>query len=184
MLIDPDRGMARGVEVMIGHELGRRWAWSGHYALASAEDEIDGEWVPRRHDQRHTVGFDATYRPNDRWLLAGAWSFHTGWPTTETVFTVDTLADGSVKFNRTYPDLHGIRVPSYHRLDFRVTRNFQLGHGALQAYLDLFNVYGRTNIRSYNYWASLYDNNRLVVGRNNGQELLPFLPSIGFRYEF
>jgi hypothetical protein len=184
MLIDPTRGRARGLEVMIGHELGRRWAWSAHYALASAEDEIEGEWVPRRHDQRHTIGFDATYRPNNRWLLAGAWSFHTGWPTTETVFTTDTLLDGSVKFNRLYPDLHGIRIPSYHRLDFRITRNFQLGHGALQAYIDLFNVYGRTNIRSYNYWATLYEDGTMVVGRNNGQELLPFLPSIGFRYEF
>jgi outer membrane cobalamin receptor len=184
MLIDPDRGRASGVELLLLREQGRNWAWSASYAYAIAEDEIAGRWVPRNLDQRHTVGLNASFRPTSRWQLAGGWYYHTGWPATEITYAVDTTTNGTVMFSREFGQLNGIRLPSYHRLDFRVTRSFPVGGGVLQAYVDLFNVYGRTNLRSYGFGASLYDDGRLVVSRYNGDELLPFLPSIGFRYEF
>jgi len=87
-------------------------------------------------------------------------------------------------FTRQYGPMNAIRLPSYHRLDLRVTRSFPVGHGVLQAYVDLFNIYGRTNLRSYIFNAWLQDDGRMVVNRYDGDELLPFLPSIGFRYEF
>ena len=184
LFIDPERGSARGIEFSVARPLGRHWAWSANYVLSVAEDEIDGKWVPRRTDQRHAIGVDAVYRPNDRWLLSWAWTLHSGWPSTATTFAFETLADGSYQWQRTYDEYHGIRLPTYHRLDIRLTRTFQIGGGALQAYLDVFNIYGRDNVRSYSYWASLYADGRMVVGRNPGQELMPMLPSIGVRYEF
>jgi hypothetical protein len=184
MLIDPDRGRASGVELLVMRERGRNWAWSVSYAFAVAEDEVDGRWVPRNLDQRHTVGLNASYSPSSRWQLAGGWYYHTGWPATEITYAVDTTSNGTVMFSREFGQLNDIRLPSYHRLDFRVTRSFPVGRGVLQAYVDLFNLYGRTNLRSYGFGASLYDDGRLVNSRYNGDELLPFLPSIGFRYEF
>lgn len=183
-MVDPDRGRARGVEVLLTRALGRHWAWSASYAYAVAEDEVDGRWIPRNLDQRHTIGLNASYTPSARWQLAGGWYYHTGWPATEITYAVDTTSNGTVLFSRLYGPLNGIRLPSYHRLDLRVTRTFALGRGVLQAYVDLFNIYGRTNLRSYVFGASLHDDGRLVVNRYDGDELLPFLPSIGFRYEF
>jgi hypothetical protein len=184
MLIDPDRGRASGLELLLMRELGRNWAWSASYAFAIAEDEVNGRWVPRNLDQRHTIGLNGSYQPSPRWQVTAGRYFHTGWPATEITYAVDTTANGTVMFSRQFGQLNDIRLPSYHRLDLRVTRTFPLGRGVLQAYVDLFNIYGRTNLRSYIFGAALYDDGRLVVSRYDGDELLPFLPSIGFRYEF
>ncbi len=184
ILVDPGRGSARGIEMLVSRELGTHWAWSVSYVLAEAKDEIDGEWVPRALDQRHTFGLNTAYRPNDKWRLSASWYYHTGWPTTDTDFRVDSLADGSLFLAREFGPLNGIRVPSYHRLDLRATRNFSVGNGVLQVYADIFNAYNRTNISSYDHWAYVDENGNLYVGRDNGQEMLRILPSIGLRYEF
>jgi hypothetical protein len=182
--IDPERGNARGVEVLVSRELGRNWAWSISYVLAEAEDEIDGEWVPRALDQRHTFGVSAAYRPNNSWRFSASWYYHTGWPTTDTGFRVDSLADGSLRLVRDFGPLNAIRLPAYHRLDLRATRNFSVGSGVLQVYLDVFNAYNRTNLSSWDHWAYVNEQGNLIVGRDNGQEMMRILPSIGLRYEF
>ena len=182
--IDPDRGNARGIEVLLSRELGSHWAWSVSYVLAMAEDEIDGDWIARALDQRHTFGLTAAYRPNDKWRLSASWYYHTGWPTTDTEFRVDSLADGSLFLARDFGPLNAVRLPAYHRLDLRVSRNFSVGNGVLQAYFDVFNAYNRTNISSYDHWAHVNEQRDLFVGRDNGQEMMPILPSIGLRYEF
>ena len=182
--IDPNRGRAHGMELLVSRDVGRRWAWSIGYVLAWAEDEIGGEWVPRTLDQRHTIGLHAAFRPNNSWRLSWSWQFHTGWPATPSTFTVDTLSDGSLQLLRGLGALNSERLPVYHRLDFRISRNFPLGGGVLQAYLDVFNVYNRTNLRSYFYFPQLGVNNQIFVQRGDGEDLLPILPSLGFRYEF
>lgn len=182
--IDPDRGNARGVEVLLSRELGSHWAWSVSYVLAMAEDEIDNEWIPRALDQRHTFGITAAYRPNNKWRLSASWYYHTGWPSTDTDFRIDSLADGSLFLAREFGPLNAIRLPAYHRLDLRVSRNLSVGSGVLQAYFDVFNAYNRTNISSYDHWAYVNEQGDLIVGRDNGQEMMPILPSIGLRYEF
>ncbi len=184
ILVDPERGNARGFELLVSREMGTHWAWSLSYVLAEAEDEIDGDWVPRTLDQRHTLGINAAYRPNNKWRLSASWYYHTGWPTTDTDFRVDSLADGSLFLAREFGPLNGIRLPSYHRLDLRATRNFSVGSGVLQVYVDIFNAYNRTNISSYDHWAYVDERGELFVGRDNGQEMLPILPSVGLRYEF
>ncbi len=181
--IDPDAGLARGIEVMVERDAGRNWAWSATYALSEAKDLIEQEWIPRTLDQRHALTLHVAYRPTSRWRLSTAFHFHSGWPITEVSFTADTLSDGTVALSRSFGSLNAMRLPAYHRIDFRVTRSFPLGRGILQAYIDLFNVYNHTNLRSYAYW-SRYDDGRLVTGRESGEELLPLLPSLGFRWEF
>jgi hypothetical protein len=182
--IDPDRGNARGMELLVSRELGTHWAWSMNYVLAMAEDEIDGDWVPRALDQRHTFGISGAYKPNNKWSLSASWYYHTGWPTTDTGFRVDSLSDGSLFLAREFGPLNAERLPAYHRLDLRATRNFSVGRGVLQVYLDIFNAYNRTNISSFDHWAHVNEHGDLIVGRDNGQEMMPILPSLGLRYEF
>lgn len=181
---DPGRGRSHGVEFLLQKTLGRRWAWSASYALAFAEDEVEATWVPRTLDQRHTVGIHSTYRPRNRWEVTWSWQFHTGWPATAGVFRVDTLPDGSLSHSTGFDQLNAERLPSYHRLDFRVTRSFPLARGVLQVYVDVFNAYGRNNLRSYDYVPTIHDDGSLTVARRDGDGLLPRLPSLGFRYEF
>ncbi|HSG08928.1 MAG TPA: TonB-dependent receptor [Longimicrobiales bacterium] len=197
--IDPGRGRARGVEFLVERRQGSRWAWGASYVLALAEDEIPAlatqtcayqqpcstsVWVPRRYDQRHTVGLHVAYRPDPRWNLSWGWRYHSGWPATSWSYDATVLDNGNrVFWRRTFGPVRGERLPAYHRLDMRVTRDFVVHGNSLRAYLDVFNLYDRTNLASYGYNGSFMDG-RMLLTRVDGQTLLPRLPTIGLRYEF
>lgn len=181
--VDPEGGKAKGAEVLIERKSGTSWAWSASYALAIAEDRVDGVWVPRPFDQRHTVVAQTTFQPNRRWSLSLGWRYHTGWPASAWTWEVETLDDGWNLWTQEFGPLRGIRLPAYHRLDVRVTRAFHLRGATLQIFVDLFNVYNRTNLGSWDFSGS-YEDGALTVQRLNGQEMLPFLPTFGFLYEF
>ena len=73
---------------------------------------------------------------------------------------------------------NAFRLPSYHRLDAAVTRDFQFGEHTGQLVLSVFNVYNRRNIWYRTFEVS--DEEILV------QDVLlqPILPSIGIRMGF
>jgi hypothetical protein len=181
--IDPGRGRAQGIEVVLDRRVGTPWAWSASYVLAVTEEELEGAWVAGRFDQRHAVELFATYRPDGRWNASLAWRYHTGWPATSWTYSVETLDDGWNQWTRHYGPLRGMRLPPYHRLDVRLSRRFDLQGNELYAFLDLFNVYDRLNLGSFSYDGA-YENGMLSVRRVAGRELLPFLPTVGLRYEF
>ncbi|MGW8266086.1 MAG: TonB-dependent receptor, partial [Longimicrobiales bacterium] len=181
--IDPDRGRARGLELFIERKSGPRWAWSASYVLAAAEDRVDGSWIPRALDQRHTVVIQTAYQPDLRWSVSLGWRLHTGWPATPWSWDVVTLDDGWNIWTQEFGPLRSIRLPPYHRLDLRVSRRFDLKGGGLLVFLDLFNVYNRANLGSWDY-SGTYQNGNLTVERLAGQEMLPFLPTFGFLWEF
>jgi outer membrane receptor protein involved in Fe transport len=196
--IDAGRGRARGMELLVERKSGRRWAWSASYVLSLAEDELPdlygadcsgGQgcanrlWVPRRFDQRHAVGLHASYSPDPRWAISWGWRYHSGWPVTEWSYDAERLQSGRTFWTRTFGPVRESRLPSYHRLDMRVTRDFTVRGNALHAFVDLFNLYDRTNLAGY-YYGGTFENGRVTIERRDGQTLLPLLPTIGFRYEF
>jgi hypothetical protein len=50
-------------------------------------------------------------------------------------------------------------------------------------FVDLFNLYDRTNLGAYEFGGTFINGN-VLMERRNGQTLLPFLPTFGVRYEF
>jgi hypothetical protein len=196
--IDPDRGRARGLELMVEREGAGRWTWSLAYVLAQAEDEVpawlvqgcaDSEqcpgllWVPRRFDQRHAVTLLASYSPDPRWTISAGWRYHSGWPATAWSYRVEELESGRTFWTREFGPVRELRLPAYHRLDLRVTRAFQVRGNPLTAFVDLFNAYDRTNLAGYEFGGTFVDG-MVLMERRNGQTLLPFLPTFGLRYEF
>jgi outer membrane receptor protein involved in Fe transport len=196
--IDAGRGRARGVELLVGRRSGGSWAWSASYVLSVAEDEVpdlfaadcsaglgcaNTLWIPRRFDQRHAVSLQASHSPDPRWTISWGWSYHTGWPATEWSYQVEQLENGRAFWTRTFGPVRESRLPAYHRLDVRLTRNFTVRGNALHAFVDLFNLYNRTNVAGYEFGGT-FENGRVVMERRNGQTMLPLLPTIGFRYEF
>jgi hypothetical protein len=187
--VDPTRARAEGVEIL-ARRGGEVWDWSASYALSSTEQEIEGTWVPQFWDQTHAFSVTVGYRPNESWNITGAWEIHSGWPITPERYVVDTITvfqgDGSqwpMWWRGEFGPLNSIRLPAYHRLDLRVNRRFQLRRGNLDIYLDLFNAYNQENLRSYGYQLRNLGNQLRYV-RYADETLLPFLPSIGFRWEF
>jgi hypothetical protein len=185
LLIAPDESETRGLELLIKQSGVSKVDWSASYALADARDRVNGTWVPRRVDQRHTVYLDLAYRPSSKWRLSAAWQYHTGWPYTPFTFLLDTLRDGRVAVTRVFGPLNSERLADYHRLDLRVTRHFTTRHGRLSVFVDVFNAYDRTNTHALDFFIFTTDaEGRQVSVGSQKDELLPRLPSFGVVWEF
>ncbi|MFL5540419.1 MAG: TonB-dependent receptor domain-containing protein [Longimicrobiaceae bacterium] len=179
----PVRGRAEGVEVQARRESGRRVAWAASYALSRAEDQdSSGRWVPRALDQRHALALDLSWRPRPAWRLSTAWQYHTGWPASPLQQSSATLPSGEIVVTRTWGRLNSIRLPAYHRLDARVSREWTRRSGRIQAYLDLFNLYNRANARAIDPFAEVRDG-QVLLGQGY-DEMIPFVPSFGVSWEF
>jgi hypothetical protein len=146
IVIAPSRADARGIEMSLRSQPSRGFGWWGSYALASAEDQIDGTWVARSWDQRHTVNFGVNYRRDDAWDLALAGVAHSGWPTTGVTAELITNPDGSQTIQPTLGPRNAERLPDYLRLDFKVRRNFAVGQGRLSLFASVTNLTGRHNV--------------------------------------
>jgi hypothetical protein len=138
--------------------------------------------VPRARDQRHTFYADTTYAPSDRWQFSVAWQLHSGSPTTDIVYSLAPLTNGRRLLVSTNGPIYGLRLPTYHRLDARVTRRFKLTHGELRAFLDVFNAYDRENLVGYDHNVTVAGT--LVTDTKTPRKQLPLLPSAGLSWEF
>ena len=173
-------GRAQGIELMAQQQRAT-WGWSASYALARAEDQIDGDFVPRPLEQRHTFYFDHSFTPRERWRFSWSWQYHTGWPITESTFTLDSVGGGT-RLRRTFGPYNGARLPAYHRMDARVSRDIALRGGRLNIFIDVFNVYNRDNPQGYDYSVNV--GNGLVSVRRSLEPMLPIMPSLGLMWEF
>jgi hypothetical protein len=182
VFLRPARGEARGVELIAERRGAHKLQWAANYAWAEANETINGAEVPRARDQRHTFSLDLNYRPNPRWLLSTAFTYHSGWPTTPDVVSVVTFPGGGLGTLRTIGATYSDRLPAYHRLDLRATRFFQLRDSTLRVFVDIFNAYNRANPYRYNASSRLV-NGQAVVTRTQ-DDLFPILPSVGLIWDF
>jgi hypothetical protein len=182
VLLRPERGRARGVEFLLGSRGQSTWQWHASYIAARAEERLAGRWVPRARDQRHAFYADTIYVLSPRWQFSAAWQFHTGWPTTDVVYSLSPLTNGRRLLVSANGPTYGLRLPDYHRLDLRVTRRFKLKRGELRTFLDVFNAYDRTNLLGYDHRVTV--SGTQVTDVKKPREQLPLLPSVGVTWEF
>ena len=152
--VAPGGALARGLEVALSMDRGGGFAWRAGYALARADEEIDGRMVPRDFDQRHTLDVALHFRRGTRWDFILAGQYHSGWPTTGVEATAVRNADGSVTILPVLGPRNSERLPTYHRLDLNVGRRIDLGRGSLRLFLQVTNLYGRDNVccaREFDY---------------------------------
>ncbi len=178
----PTRARARGVELLLSGRSGQRLSWNASYALARSEELLSGRWTPRSREQQHTVYADATYAANSRWQFSAAFQYHTGWPTTDVLYSVATLTNGRRVTVSANGPIYGLRLPDYHRLDLRATRRFHLKKSELRAFIDIFNAYDRTNLVGYDHRITV--SGTQVTDTRKPREQLPLLPSAGVNWEF
>ncbi len=178
----PNRGRARGAELLLAGHMGSRLAWHVSYGLSRTEERLAGVWTPRSRDQRHSFYSDFTYAPNSRWQFSASWQYHSGWPTTDVVYSFASLSNGRRVLVSANGAVYGLRLPDYHRLDLRLTRRFTLKRGELRAYLDVFNAYDRTNLIGYEHRVTV--SGTQVTDMRKPREQLPFLPSAGLNWAF
>lgn len=187
--IAPDSARARGLEVVLRGAVGRSSKWWLNYALASATDRIDGREVDRETDQRHTFNLHLEQPLGGHWRLNLAWRFHSGWPTTRILLVEEGDGGGDVEVADAEDELglgfalgplHGERLSIYHRLDLRASRSWRVGRGELTFFLDVQNLYDRSNPAGFD--AEIDEETGTLVLAEEGWPGV--LPSVGVSWEF
>ena len=172
---DDGSGRAYGLELLVRRKLERGlFGWIS-YTLSRSERFVEqGDPVVFFFDQTHVLNVAASYGFAG-WRFGARFALATGRPVgdvidpsgVKTVFDTDADDyDGSSAGQRT-------RLPTFHQLDVRIDREFDIGPIEASAYLDVMNVYNSPNSEGYQYSYDLRQRARLPG--------LPFLPTIGIR---
>ena len=189
-------GNAYGLELMLERRyLGpetKLYGWINYSYSKSTRDRLDeGFDYPYRFDQTHTINIVLNYRVNSWFEIGGRWTYATNFPYTPpkgiTPRVVnDTIVVNpftqSVVFNLDYGDhnnRNSERKPDYHRLDLRFTAYAKFWHADWSFYLDIINVYNRTNILAYQFKL----NSQYQITTNT-TGMLPILPTLGITARF
>lgn len=197
--IDPEQGLAEGVELTVRGAAGRHTGWWLNLATAEAEDvvrlggrEIE---IPRPVDQAFAANLNVDHRFGPRWSASAAWRFHTGWPTTPVSlrFVEET---GEEEAEEEEPELvpqlvlgrvYGARLSDYHRLDVRVRREWPVRWGRLSVFLDVQNLANRHNTSGFDLELDEVegpDGEEVEVLKVEEESWPGILPSLGFSVEF
>jgi hypothetical protein len=173
--IAPERGFARGAELLVRSNPAAALSGWISYTLSEAEDEIEGMEVPRAWDQRHALTFSTNYRPGAAWNFNLAGTFHSGWPTTP---VWGRLVDGRLVSRPGQPG--AARLSPYHRLDVRVSR----AAGPLSIFVEVLNVLDHTNVTRIDGFDFAISPNGSVTTRAREESVLGILPSFGVTWRF
>ncbi len=174
------------------------------YSFSKAARYESGIEIPFQFDQRHTLNLVLNYTINN-WLDIGVrFQYGSGFPFTEPIgvkpriILEDNDADGitetpviatrkvggseEVIFDVAYGDLSNTfssKKPAYHRLDLRLTAKADYWDLDWSFYLDIINVYNRSNVLNYDYAVS-----RELRLERITTSMFPILPTFGFIVNF
>ncbi len=167
-LVSAGEGRAYGVEFFLQKKLSEIPCY-GQMSLTIGQVEyagIDGIYRDGSFDQRVIFNIGGGYIFNERWEVSTKFQISTGRPYTP------FEADGSRSIER----YNSVRLGPSHALDLRVDRRWFFGGWVLTTYLDLQNVYARSQpeIPFYN----------VRTGQAETEDGLGLLPSIGITAEF
>ena len=178
IFVPPQAGDARGLDVFMTHAVSNRLAWTLGYAYSIAEEVAGGETFFRQHDRRHAFAVSSSYQFAPTWHLYFSWRFHTGEPRTPLIHTeVLQPDDGSILCDRQFGAIHSERMPAYHSLDFRITKQSLYQRWELSWYFQILNLYNQKNLDQYAFSE--------VDGCTVEEEpLLPILPTLGVTVSF
>jgi TonB-dependent Receptor Plug Domain len=148
-------GRAYGLEVLIRRPVEEGFYFWLSYTLSRSErTNSSGQWVLFNQDQEHVLNLVASYE-YDGWRFGARFTLATGRPTaaiTRGVYdadanSYDAVLDGQIA-----------RLPTYHQLDLRIDKEWQIGIVRGTVYLDVLNVYNAQNaegvIYQYDYQRS------------------------------
>ncbi len=153
LLLNTGSGYARGIELSLQKKFTNGFVGSASYSysLSRRQDNASSPEYDFEYDRPHIVNLLAGMEIGEGWQIGAKFQFASGNPYTPVIGVVKKggifyLVDGAV---------NSARYPDYHKLDIRVDKQFILEGWSITAYLDLWNVYARDNIMSYNYKADV-----------------------------
>jgi len=180
--IDATEARARGVELTVRHEADRGLAGWVSVSIASAEDDVNGEWQSRSWEQEQTVAFGGSWT-GARWNVSLAGLFHSGQPTTYIGIETAPLPGGGTEVTGVVGPRNAEHLGKYSRIDLRANRDVQLRDSKISFYLEVTNLLNTEN-------ECCIEGYRVEQGRSgpflniDKSYYLPMLPSFGFQWEF
>lgn len=182
--VAPERGLVRGLEIVVKGSSGRALSWWASYVLSRAEDRIDGTWQPRSWDQTHAATFGLNLTLPRAWTIGATGLAHTGWPTTPVSGEVVVDEEGESDVEPTVGTRNSDRYPSYFRLDLRVSKLFRTTHGELTVYVEVLNATNRDNVCCTEDFAFAVGPDGAVTTVPELRSWAPLIPSIGIGWRF
>jgi len=170
------KGRVYGLELVAKHELTSKFTGWLAYTLSRSERRDSGtsSYHLFEYDQTHILTIFGTYQLPRNWQIGTRFRYVTGDPSTPVVGSVFNASKES--YDPVNGDKYSTRVGAFHQLDIRLDKRWIYNSWMLTAYVDLQNVYNRTNPESieynYNYKKTQYSSG------------LPIYPILGVRGEF
>ena len=180
----PQSGDAKGFDVFMTHTVSSRLAWTLGYAYGIAEEIAGGTTIFRQHDRRHAFAVSSNYQFAQTWHLYLSWRFHTGEPRTPLIHTEVRLPDGSITCDRQFGDTHSARMPAYHSLDFRITKQSPYRRWELSWYFQILNLYNHRNLDQYAFSEVLNEETGAIECAIEEEPLFPIVPTLGVTMRF
>lgn len=173
-IVSTGEAYARGVEIVLQKKMAKDF-----YGLVSASysetkyKDLMGNWKYRIYDNKWMFSVEGGYKPSETWDLSVKWLFAGGAPFTQFDKAQSTKARTGIYDIARY---NAERMPAYHSLTVRVDKRFNFNSSSLVVYCDIWNVYNRQNIASYE-WSEISNNIKEIKQWDT-------LPVIGIEYEF
>jgi hypothetical protein len=170
------RGYSRGAQFVVQRRSANRLSGWASYTLSYARerDALEGThyWSP--NDQRHIINTYLSYRVTSSLNLSGRWGYGSGEPIPGFVTQID-----GVLFLA--PQRNELRLPAYHRIDFRANKSFTYDAWKLTLYGEVINLTNRQNIRFVSFDGANSATNRVFV---TIERVFPIVPVAGVTLEF
>ncbi len=169
-------GRAYGLTVSARHELADKFfGWLAYtWSRSERKDPGQDDYRLFDFDQTHILTLIGGYRLPRNWEISSRFRYVTGnlyTPVTGSVY--DSDAD---RYRAISGSVNSARVDGFHQLDIRIDKRWVYQTWMLNAYLDIQNVYNRTNVNNLQYNYDYSD--------TETQQTLPIIPVLGLRGEF
>jgi TonB family protein len=169
-------GRAYGVELLVRHQLSKRFFGWLAYTLSKSE-RLNGpgqHWELFSNDQTHVLTVIASYQLPSDITVGVRFRFASGNPYTPVVDA--RRNDATDSFSPISGAAFSQRLPSFNQADVRIDKTFTFDLWTLNVYVDITNVYNNASVEgityNYNYTQKAY-----FTG-------LPILPILGVKGAF
>ena len=184
IFVPPESGEAKGLDVFMTHAVSNRLSWTLGYAYGIAKEIAGGTTIFRQHDRRHAFAVSSNYQFAPTWHLYLSWRFHTGEPRTPLIHTEVRLPDGGIACDRQFGETHSARMPAYHSLDFRITKQSSYRRWELSWYFQILNLYNHRNLDQYAFSEVLNEETGAIECAIEEEPLFPIVPTLGVTLRF
>jgi TonB family protein len=169
-------GRVLGAELLLRHELANNFSgWISYTVMRSERrDSPSDSWRLFDYDQTHIFAAVGTYRLPRNWEVGFRFRLVSGNPTTPVTGAI--LNADADEYESVNGRVNSERVPAFHQLDLRIDKHWIFEDGRFNAYLDIQNIYNRTNPEGVEY---SYD-----FSQKQYSQGLPILPIVGLRAEY